>query len=94
MLCTIFPSASSAWKNRNVFPGTSKYALPSSSTGTVPRMRLFSKLCQFMAGACAPSPNQSLIDQLRFGGLSTIRRLFTVPRLTPFMCVPAYTSWR
>ena len=72
-----------------MLPGTSKEALPSASTGTVPRMRLFSKLCQFMAGAISPWPNQPRGRvQFRFSGDSTMRRAFTVPGATPFMCVP------
>ena len=72
-----------------MLPGTSKYALPSASTGTVPRMRLFSNECQFIAAASSPCPNQPRGPvQFRFGGDSTTRSAFTVPGLTPCMCVP------
>ena len=37
MFCTAQPSARSAWKKSGTPTGARKYALPSASTGTVPR---------------------------------------------------------
>ena len=51
-------------------------------------MRLLLKSCQFMPGRSMPCPSQPGSVQKRFSGDSTTRRDFTLPGLTPFMCVP------
>ena len=84
----IIPSASRSWKKRNVLAGASKYAEPSGSTGTVPRIRLFSKFIQFIAGACWPWPSQAASDQFFLGGDSTTRTYRIEPGATSFMWVP------
>ena len=69
--------------------GTAKYALPSGSTGTVPRIRLLLKSSQAMPGACWPvPPSQAGPVQNRFSGDSTTRRYLTVPGSTRSMPVP------
>ncbi len=55
---SIIRSSSSSWKYRNVSGGARKWAEPSASTGTVPRMRLVSKLSQLTPGASIPWASQ------------------------------------
>ena len=66
--------------------GTAKETLPSSATGTVPRIRLLLKSSHAMPGACVPLPCQSGFVQNRFSGDSTTRRYLTAPGFTS--CIP------
>ena len=54
MICTAAPFSSSGRIPNDVFAGTVKLALPSSSTGTVPRTCLMSQLLWTPTDSCPP----------------------------------------